>query len=425
MKPELFTNTNSRSDFVENGLKKYGREPRDVFIAVAFFTDVSFIQYLVDQGCKVRLIIRLGFPTSPKALGELMKIEGVEARYFSHHSFHPKLYIFGSDVALVGSANLTSSALNTNQEILITVDSSDSRFDDLASLFNDFWTQAAVLDLQSMQQYRQLYESYRKAVEEVGDFDASVIAKFKSVAPGNITRERKKIDEASAFQESYRKSFQECVNAIFEIRDAYRSLDRRKVDEKALPERLEIDGFISWIREARAGGDKWRDPIANSKSERTNQITALAKEWLDKGWKYFDDVLIPISYPQILKVMETKDNILKSTDSELFSALRSVHAFLETRRYHKGGEPTLQKVFFEDNEAKRLRHNLAYLVHGKDAAHVRMGNLIYNSDWKLAHFGRSCVQELVGWINGQDIPVVNGRTTKVLHYFGFKVSQLQ
>lgn len=42
----------------------------------------------------------------------------------------------------------------------------------------------------------------------------------------------------------------------------------------------------------------------------------------------------------------------------------------------------------------------------------------------LMPFGQSNVQELIGWINKENLPVINDRTTKVLRYFGFDVRQL-
>jgi hypothetical protein len=43
---------------------------------------------------------------------------------------------------------------------------------------------------------------------------------------------------------------------------------------------------------------------------------------------------------------------------------------------------------------------------------------------KLEQFGTANVQELVGWDNKEDFPVINGRTTKVLRYFGLDVRQM-
>lgn len=53
-----------------------------------------------------------------------------------------------------------------------------------------------------------------------------------------------------------------------------------------------------------------------------------------------------------------------------------------------------------------------------------MCNLIYDSDYELAEFGSANVQEMVGWVNREELPVVNGRTTKVLRFYGFDVRQV-
>jgi hypothetical protein len=53
-----------------------------------------------------------------------------------------------------------------------------------------------------------------------------------------------------------------------------------------------------------------------------------------------------------------------------------------------------------------------------------MANSIFDSKYKLNEFGQANVQELVGWCNREDLPIINGRTTKVLRYFGSKVRQL-
>ena len=53
-----------------------------------------------------------------------------------------------------------------------------------------------------------------------------------------------------------------------------------------------------------------------------------------------------------------------------------------------------------------------------------MANVIYDARYKLAEFGQANVQELIGWCNREELPVINGRTTKVLKFFGSKVRQL-
>ncbi len=64
----LYTNRNIHGDFIENALYRLVDQGRNVFIAVAFFTEASVVEKLLEEGCLVRLIVRLGYPTNPDAL---------------------------------------------------------------------------------------------------------------------------------------------------------------------------------------------------------------------------------------------------------------------------------------------------------------------------------------------------------------------
>lgn len=67
---------------------------------------------------------------------------------------------------------------------------------------------------------------------------------------------------------------------------------------------------------------------------------------------------------------------------------------------------------------------MIHLLYGKGDIVERMADLIYDSSYKLEQFGQCNVQELVGWINKEELPVINGKTTKVFRYYGFDVRQL-
>ena len=130
----LYTNRNSKKDFVQNGLYENVNEGMDIFIASAFFTEFDIISMLLERNCHVRIVVRLGFPTSPSALEKLLNNNSIEARFYTSHSFHPKMYILGDKSVLVGSANLTRSAILTNQEVMVGLPSDDSRFNELTHL---------------------------------------------------------------------------------------------------------------------------------------------------------------------------------------------------------------------------------------------------------------------------------------------------
>lgn len=44
---------------------------------------------------------------------------------------------------------------------------------------------------------------------------------------------------------------------------------------------------------------------------------------------------------------------------------------------------------------------------------------------RCLRIGGSCVQELYGWMNQDDIPVYKGRTVKMMRFLGFDMSRVK
>ncbi|MGL5001865.1 MAG: phospholipase D-like domain-containing protein, partial [Casimicrobium sp.] len=186
----LYTNRTSHRDLVVNALNDLARDGCNVFIAVAFFTETSVIERLLEKGCHVRLVVRLGFPTNAGALQKLLGLPSVSLRYFTGREFHPKLYIFGDKTALVGSANLTHSAIHRNQEVVISIESDDPRFDELNLLFGEYWEQAKVLDAKTLEAYAKIYSQYDALENSVLRLGEQVLDKLGDFSPANIKTNR-------------------------------------------------------------------------------------------------------------------------------------------------------------------------------------------------------------------------------------------
>ncbi|ACJ29941.1 Conserved hypothetical protein [Shewanella piezotolerans WP3] len=395
----------------------------DVFIASAFFTESSVIDELVQKGCHIRIVIRLGFPTLPAALEKLLKHNKVEARYFTSNSFHPKFYIFGDKKVLIGSANLTCSALLSNQEVMVSLNSSDSRFDELKSLFADYWEEASVLTKEAINNYRSIYNKFGKLDSLIKQLDDSVIDKLGDKNFSNISRGKKKVNRESIFQDTYYKSYQESVYAFRCIEETYITFER-KISENSIPLRLEIDSFFSFVRDRHASTDIWkRQAVGWTNSQKAN-LKVLIDEWLTIHWKHFEDTIVPINYPLITQVFGSVQSIKSAPMHDIVEALCVLHSFHDRFRFYKGGLETLKTTFIDTNNEQKVKKTLCYLLYGKDDIVKRMSNCIHDSEYELNEFGPANVQELVGWINKENLPVINGRTTKVLRYFGFEVKQL-
>jgi len=420
----LFTNRNSRGDFIRDAIIKHAQDVDNVFAAVAFFTDAGLVKELL-QGKYIRLIVRLGYPTSPSALAELKALK-VDIRYFTDRSFHPKLYIFGDEVAMVGSANLTGAAVMTNQEVIVTIPSHDKRFSDLARLFVEYWEQAKVLNDDVLAEYQKYYQNLMKLRKEVEEFDNKVIenSKIGHVVARNINRGKIKESQENIFLESYRKSYQEATSAFDVIRSVYAEVGNRKASETDIPLRLEIDSFISFVREEHDKENFWVNaPLMGGEVQKA-KIRELVKEWLVTPWEHFEDTIIHENYPRIRAAFASEASILALNDDDLFDALCVAHSFGDRFRFYAGGTPTQKVEFFKNNDGKHIRETLAYLLFSKNDPVQRLANVIFNPKYKLNEFGQANAQELLGWVGDKDLPVINGRTTKVLKFLGFDVRPL-
>ncbi|MBJ8496017.1 phospholipase D family protein [Acinetobacter oleivorans] len=421
---DLFTNTYSKKDFFSDGLTREIQNDMDIYIASAFFTEVDVINDFIKSNCRIRIIVRLGFPTSPLALKHLLKQKNVEARFYTSHEFHPKLYILGNKKIFIGSANLTKAALITNQEIMIGILPEDARFEELTYLFLEYWREAKVLTNEDIVKYENIYRKYKDNLDSVNDFDDDVKKTFGNWNFPNIERYEAKQTNSDLFFDNFLKTYQESVYAYKFIEEEY-SKKSRKVNNELIPLRLEIDSFFSFIRDRHAVHETWKDQELGWNDNKRRMLNTLIDEWMSIEWTHFEKRIVNENYPFINKILGSIESINNSTADEIVDALCVAHSFHDRLRFFKGGLTTLKKEFLERNELKKVKNTLIYLLHNnKNSIGKRIADCIYNSDYKLNEFGQSNVQELIGWINNEEMPVINGRTTKVLRYFGFDVRQI-
>jgi hypothetical protein len=111
-------------------------------------------------------------------------------------------------------------------------------------------------------------------------------------------------------------------------------------------------------------------------------------------------------------------------DDDLFDALSVAHSFGDRFRFYSGSTPTQKVEFFKKNVGNHIRETLAYLLFSPDETVKRLANVIFNPKYKLNEFGQANAQEILGWVGDKDLPVINGRTTKVLRFLGFNIKPL-
>ena len=355
----------------------------------------------------------------------MLRHANLKLRVYSAQTFHPKLYIFGDEVALVGSANLTGRAITVNQEVVVSIAAEDDRFAELAAIFQDYWDGADVPTPEMLKLYKEMYRQFETHDNKAELLAREVAEKLGNTAPDNINRGQKKPAKQSLFLSHFRKAYQEGVAAFNVVRRVYEASGYRKASEADIPLRLEVDSFISFVREREATGESWLAAPYRTAGEQEPVVRTLIERWKETPWPHFEDKIVAENYPRLKRVFASRDTIMKAEDGELFDALATLHSFHDRFRFFDGGLKTWREVFPKSNDPKRTRESLAYLVFGDGDIVERMANMIYDPRYKLNEFGQANVQELVGWCNREELPILNSRTTKVLRFFGSKVRQVQ
>ena len=167
-KPKLLTNKNHES--VLTTLLQELKTCNTFTFSVAFITEgglATLKTMLLDlklKGIKGRILTStfLNF-NQPKMFKELLKLDNVEVRLTGEKGFHSKGYIFKHTdyySLIVGSSNLTDSALKANYEwnVFLTSLENGEIINHFKNQFEDAWNAAIPLTEEWINAYKQTYE---------------------------------------------------------------------------------------------------------------------------------------------------------------------------------------------------------------------------------------------------------------------------
>jgi hypothetical protein len=407
--------TNRPKETVRSAFYLLTAKPCAVTLCCPFFSNGNLIKEVHERGCTTRLVVRLCSATNPAALRQALEL-GTQVRFFNSARFHSKLYIFGDDVALVGSANLTDSGVQSNQEILVGLTPEDHRFEDLVQLAQSYWNEAEPLDGQRLEEYAYLFDHNRTPTDPL---ESKLRAAFGDIAPAGIQVGIPRKTKDAIYLAEYRRTYQEFLHAFRVLEKLYRLDGRRQQHENIVPLRLEIDMFLSYVRIRHVPGESYLEQKFLNGAELEDKIKSHINLWHDIRWSHLDNV-IPDNYSLITRTLGTQTAIQAASFDQIVEALEVCHAFHELLRFFRGGLPSVRRAFMSDNTEGKVKSTLSYLLFGSSDFISRMGECIFDPSYQLRHFGRSCVQELFGWLN-KEAPVCNGRTVKSLRYLGFNV----
>lgn len=416
----LYTNSSS-SKTIRNAFYNSAINNCEVLISSPFFSYSEIINEIlnINTHCKFKIIVRLGPATSPDALQKIIHFDNILIRYFTSQKFHSKIYIFPEKSAIIGSANLTNQGFQSNNEVCVELDISDYRFDEITKLFYTYWDQAEVLTNERLHTYATLFKLHGKPEHEL---EKIIIDKFGESHPKEgISVNKKPKSYEKSYLEHYRRTYQHFHQAFKVVCNIYKAFDKRHHPENIVPLRIEIDQFFSFVREIHATGEKWLNAPILPQNDLELHLKNLLQEWFSLRWKYLD-TYIPNHIEIINNALSSKDKIYNSTYDQIYTALDVCHSIHDRFRFFNGGEETQKEQIMNKNNIERMRYSLSYLLYGDEEFITRMGKCIFDDKYTLHGIGRSGIQELLGWVNKEDIPICNGRTVKALRYIGFDIT---
>ncbi|MHC1682914.1 MAG: DUF3427 domain-containing protein [Clostridiaceae bacterium] len=172
--PKLIVNDYSKGNKVLNEIISELTKCNEFLISVAFITHsgitalLETLKYLDKKGVKGKILTTdyLNF-SEPKALKKLLEFSNIEIKLYSKENFHTKGYIFRHDDhyrLIIGSSNLTQTALTKNKEWNLKVSSLEdgSLTAGVIEEFYHLWNEASDLTLEWIETYEDIY---RKQVE--------------------------------------------------------------------------------------------------------------------------------------------------------------------------------------------------------------------------------------------------------------------
>jgi hypothetical protein len=156
--------------------------------------------------------------------------------------------------------------------------------------------------------------------------------------------------------------------------------------------------------------------ISGDPKTRANRLPKLFEEyahWYKSSADYS---------PSAIK--QNSDNLRRILAKNRLSALtkplaRSVYVRLHagrTRKKRFGAD----KTFTTSNSPSDIKRAFDHLLWSADDIQKRISSLLPRGPYHLKEFGKSSLQELVGWVHPDDLPIRNGKADAALTMLGYR-----
>jgi HKD family nuclease len=378
--------TNNRGTSIGSELAAESLSSQRLQIAVAFLSDDSLLERWLRDGKQLDILVARCYPTDPTILRALMNVSGrkIELKWRGR-DFHSKLILGCSGRgtpkwASIGSANLTSHGLESNDEFNVILRDKDL-IQSAADWFRHMWNTAPYVNPEELEKNQKEYDKVHSA---------------RAREPQTAILPPPPVNGIITLYKDYWK-------ALDVVEHAVRPIIRRRFPSQTKRPYLAIWGFWHWVKYScpkSAAASLTRAVARGDSTRRDSILRELFTRYSDEG-----DASWPRSNAARMRRM-TK-NILSGRlpdTTELFAVID--HGYRNRKEFNWNGK------------RRRLR-SLRYLLrrNGEDVL-SRAARVLHDPRCILKGAKNAAVFGWLGWAYPQTYPAMNGKAIDGLKKLG-------
>ncbi len=405
MNPEIITNNVSELS-IRDKIQEFLPKSNKVIIAVAFFNDSELIKQILESGSTVTLIVSLRPPTNYYALKDVLHKDNLNTFYLGPE-FHSKIYAFIDNKkaiisSIVGSSNLTSGGLDNNIETNVILQDINS-LKQIDKLLQDIQDLSTILQPDTLDAYKERYDRFMK--QNPPEKTPKAATKHK---PG---KQNFKVSKKSS-------EYYEFWKVADKVKDLVKDISIKEYPE--IPIYLVIDHFWHWIVKI-CHPDRLLVLQNSDDLTKTKYIPVLFRDYCK--WDKSESGKTAPTYTESMPINSRK--LQKLLSKSKLQVLDKNNALEVYRSFH-ATQSLIQrfdadKIFIKENKISSIRESFNYLLYSNDPIDIRIHSMTSpNGEYRLKQFGPSCVQELLGWVNPEKMPIRNMKADKAIRLLGFR-----
>jgi hypothetical protein len=372
--------------------------------------------------------------------------------------FHPKVIVFHGYGIYVGSHNMTKSAMYNNVEAGVFIEENEitheqkKELDDFFDYLRKNSVPATIEDVDRIDEYIKLTKIEKNKQEEIQTgLDDLFEEQFKHLfilKAGVTDYGREKSDKESKRKLLFLQEWRETQNDLSVVQDhVLKTCTQPKWVNPSAELTIITDQLLHayYYTYLLKGNDEHKSiDIVNNEYEKNKRDPDQAIEKAIRWWEKLEvaptleDVHInewSISNRNILSQLKERD----LTEIEILTIMQQNHAARNHARQIRNSIFNLPNDFKTDIEERvkiyvnwlvkqkteenlNVNDTMRYLLfNDKQTIEERVYESVYSKKYRIEHFGRSIIGELIGWGRPEITHLRNNRVNKALRCLGYNV----